>query len=193
MRTRFVFSVIVGLGSFALAFEAIGAESARRNPTPSPDFSGNLSHKTRQLPTSGRRGETIVIDRGAASLLFQASAAQLSKDYDRAITLLSRALRANSDEAMAYIIYAYRGLAYYRKGELSKALSDYTAAIQLYPVAAITYVDRGHVYRELGDYDKAINDYNVAIKLNPKDANGYEARSSAYLKKKQLPESPIGL
>jgi tetratricopeptide (TPR) repeat protein len=183
MRSRFIFGAIAGVAFLTLAFRATGAEPARRNPTPSPDFSGNLSPKTKPAPTGERRRETIIIDRSVASLLFQASAAQLSKDYDRAIALLTRALRANSDKAMAYIIYAYRGLAYYRKGELTKALSDYTVAIQLSPTIAITYVDRGNVYRDLGDNNKAINDYTAAIKLNPKDADGYEARSGAYLKK----------
>ena len=186
--------MIAGVASLSLAFEAAGAEPAQRNPNGLPDFTGNsLSPKTKPAQTGERRRETVILDRGVQSLLFAASAAQLSKDYDRAILLLTRALRANSDQAIAYIIHAYRGLAYYRKGELTKALSDYTAAIHLYPIAAITYRDRGHVYRELGDSDKAINDYNLAIKLNPKDADGYEARSSAYFKKRQLQESPIRL
>jgi tetratricopeptide (TPR) repeat protein len=190
MRSSFIFGVIAGVAALTLAFEATGAEFAQRKPSALPDSTGySLSPKTKLSPTAERRPVTVTLDRTVQSLLFAASAAQLSKDHDRAVSLLTRALRLNSDSAIAFIIYAYRGWVYYSKGELTKALSDYTAAIQLYPIAAVAYLDRGHVYRELGDNDKAINDFSEAIRLNPRYARAYLDRGSIYLRQRKFKQA----
>ncbi len=49
-------------------------------------------------------------------------------DYDRAITDLSQAIELNPNLAEAY---KNRSLAYYRKGDIARAITDMEAAAQL--------------------------------------------------------------
>lgn len=185
MHNRFIIGVVAVVGSLTLVFEAIGAESPQRNsPTTSPDFSGYFfSSEAKLVLTAGGRRATVGGKLGA--LLTEGCVAQLRKDYDRAISFFTAALQANQDKNVAFVIYSSRSSAYYEKGELAKALSDSTAAIQLYPKSALAYFERGHVYRELGDNDKAINDYTVAIQLNPKHERAYYNRALVYRNNRQ--------
>jgi lipoprotein NlpI len=66
--------------------------------------------------------------------------------------------------------YITRGNACLDKREYSKAIADYTCAIDLSPDSAPAYNSRGSAYLAKGEYGKAISDYNRAIELNPKDA-----------------------
>ena len=66
------------------------------------------------------------------------------------------------------------------KGDLDKAIADYTEAIRLNPKDADAYGNRGYAYAAKGDLDKAIADCTEAIRLNPKDADAYVNRGWAY-------------
>jgi tetratricopeptide (TPR) repeat protein len=119
-------------------------------------------------------------------LIAEGRYAYRSKQYDRAISSFTAALQANPDKNVAFAIYFYRACAYADKGELDKALSDWTAAIQLNSKSATTYYSRGHDYGVLRDSDKAISDYSAAIRLNPKYLTAYVNRGNDYAKKTQL-------
>ena len=73
-----------------------------------------------------------------------------------------------------------RGDAYRKKGELDKAVADYTDAIRLDPKDAAAHAARGDVYRKKGELNKAIADYTEAIRLDPKNAAAHAARGVAY-------------
>ena len=64
--------------------------------------------------------------------------------------------------------YYNRGDAYLRKGDLDKAISDFTDSIRLAPEHADTYAGRGLAYSKKGEHDKAIADYTEEIRLNPR-------------------------
>ena len=55
-------------------------------------------------------------------------------------------------------------------GDLTRALADYTKAIQLKPDNPITRGARGRIYAELGQYDRALADYTEVIRLKPESA-----------------------
>ena len=74
----------------------------------------------------------------------------------------------------------YKALAYQISGNLNKAISHYTKAIELRPDFASACGNRGNAYSEQGKYDEAIRDYNKVIELKPDDAKAYNNRGSAY-------------
>lgn len=77
--------------------------------------------------------------------------------------------------------YYNRGIAYSEKGEVERAIEDYTKAIELNPKFAEAYYQRGIAYRIKGDYKLAIADYTKAIDLKPDDADAYYRRSRAWV------------
>jgi tetratricopeptide (TPR) repeat protein len=87
---------------------------------------------------------------------------------------------SQKDRAVAY---HNRGLAYYRKGELDRAIADYAEAIALNPKYVKAYTGRGNAYKNKGEYDRAIIDYTKAIALDPNYVPAYGNRGLAYQKK----------
>ena len=77
--------------------------------------------------------------------------------------------------------FVERGNRYSRNGAYDRAISDYTAAIELDGALADAYFNRGVSYYELARYDDAIADLTRAIELAPDDDNFYSRRALAYL------------
>jgi tetratricopeptide (TPR) repeat protein len=82
--------------------------------------------------------------------------------------------------------YNNRGYAYSHKGDLDRAIADYSEAIRIDPVDADAFTSRGVAYRAKGDNDRAIADFNEAIRLDPKDAVAFNNRGYAYSAKGDL-------
>jgi tetratricopeptide (TPR) repeat protein len=89
--------------------------------------------------------------------------------------------------------YFDRGLEWAQKGELDKALADFTEAIRLNPKEARAYTNRGNVWMLKKDYDQAIADYTEAIRLNPKMAEAYNNRGLAWIKKGDVAKAQADL
>jgi tetratricopeptide (TPR) repeat protein len=171
MHTRFIIGVIAGLGSFALAFEAIGVES----PLPNlPTSSSSSREITVRLPD----GQNVRVGGKLAVFIQEGYSAFRSKRYDKAISLFTAALQTNPDKNIASYIYFDRAMAYSEKGQLDKALSDWTAAIQLNPKNGAAYYNRGNVYSWRRQYNLAIRDATTAIQLRPKFPNAYHNRGA---------------
>jgi tetratricopeptide (TPR) repeat protein len=90
---------------------------------------------------------------------------------------LSEAIRLNPEYARAH--YG-RGVAYRMKGDLDKAIADYTEAIRLNPRLAAAYNERGLSYGEMQQDDRALADCSEAIRLDPNMAGAYVGRGAAY-------------
>src|SRR5262245_35624774 len=103
-----------------------------------------------------------------------------NRDYDRAIAVLSEAIRLDSKNALAFTT---RGVAYARKGDMDRAIADYNEAIRLDPNYALASANRGIAYASKGDNNRAIADYNEAIRLDPKSVLAFANRGIAYGKK----------
>ncbi|NQU22049.1 MAG: tetratricopeptide repeat protein [Candidatus Nealsonbacteria bacterium] len=83
------------------------------------------------------------------------------------------------DESLAWreTRYGYqcRGRLYEKKGDLQRAIADYTRAIALHPENAYLYAFRGRAYEKIGDLRKAADDYCRALRgyslsaYNPQD------------------------
>jgi len=90
-------------------------------------------------------------------------------DPDRNIAGCTRIIEdADEGKTMRGVAYVARGLAWQKKGDVDRALADYTAAIKINPKDALAYNNRGMLWRERGDSDRAIADFTAAIAINPR-------------------------
>ncbi len=94
------------------------------------------------------------------------------------ITLWNEVLRNYPDSPHAYNM---RGLAYLQKGELERAVEDFSRAIRIRPRSAIAYNNRGKAFRAQANYMTALKDYNTAIEINPRYAEALYNRGNLYL------------
>jgi tetratricopeptide (TPR) repeat protein len=63
-----------------------------------------------------------------------------------------------------------RGAAYQTKGDLDKAIADYSQAIVLKPDYAAAYENRARAFVDKGDYTRAVDDVTRAGELKSKIA-----------------------
>src|SRR5580700_6796925 len=81
------------------------------------------------------------------------------------------------------VVFNNRGIAYRAKGDLDRAIADYTEAIRLDPNYDVAYQNRGRSYFAKRDYDHAIADYDQALRINPRYRFAYVNRGLAYFAK----------
>lgn len=94
---------------------------------------------------------------------------------------------------MDYDINYYLATAYYKQGEMDKAIKAYDAILNLAPKEKDAYYLRGAVYAEQGKLEQAAADFDHMIALDPKDYDrlidiycvlenhGYKESGQAYL------------
>jgi tetratricopeptide (TPR) repeat protein len=68
---------------------------------------------------------------------------------------------------MRGVAYVARGLAWQKKGDFDRALTDFSDAIRMNPKDALAYNDRGMLWRGRGDLERAIADFTAAIAIDP--------------------------
>jgi tetratricopeptide (TPR) repeat protein len=89
-----------------------------------------------------------------------------SKDHDLRIESCSAVIQHNPNDVVAY---QNRGDAYGLKGDIDRAISDYTKAIELNPNYAPAYNGRARAYTRNGDYIHAVADVTKAGELTSKE------------------------
>ena len=94
-------------------------------------------------------------------------------------------------------VYINRGNAYFMKADYSKAIADYTEAIELgaadysddlgpkNPGKSLAYSNRGNAYLTKGEVAKAVSDCEKAISLDPNNSNAFACREAALIKHKK--------
>jgi tetratricopeptide (TPR) repeat protein len=75
---------------------------------------------------------------------------------------------------------AERGDLYLRKGDVARAIVDYTAAVDGMPDNTESYAKRALAYRLQGDHKRAILDYDRIIQMNDSDPSVWVGRGLAY-------------
>jgi tetratricopeptide (TPR) repeat protein len=100
-----------------------------------------------------------------------------AREYDEAISSLSKAVHLNQSDADAYIL---RGSSYMMQGQIESAMKDCEKAIELAPDNPYPYSTLGDANRALFDYDQAILFYNKAISINAQNAAFYIQMGSVY-------------
>ncbi|HEY7243850.1 MAG TPA: tetratricopeptide repeat protein [Xanthobacteraceae bacterium] len=102
------------------------------------------------------------------------------------IEACSAGIKASRDKGeSAAESLTYRGLAYRLKGEIERAIQDYSLAIKADSKLAIAFNNRAVAYDLKGEYDRALQDYEQAIKLKPSPQT-YFNRGNVYLAKGQF-------
>ena len=92
-------------------------------------------------------------------------------------------LRNLSQREMIGIFLNNRGRAYYGKGKLDQAISDFKQALAINPNYAEAYNNRGVAHFHKGELDRAIKDYCQALRINPNYAKAYNNRGVVYCRK----------
>jgi hypothetical protein len=80
-----------------------------------------------------------------------------AEDPDRNIAGCTRIIADRGEsKRVRGIAHVGRGLAWINKGELDRAIADFTQAIRLNPKDALAYSNRGLTWADKGDFDRAI-------------------------------------
>ena len=81
------------------------------------------------------------------------------------------------------ISYYNRGIFYYDKDELDRAIADYSKALELSSEYASAYNNRGNAWSAKGDLDRALADYDRAIQIDGKDPFRFNNRGLIWRRK----------
>ena len=120
---------------------------------------------------------------GNSSQARQAAVAFERGDVSRAVKLYGAALgdKALSKPRRAQLLND-RGVGLWHLGRHQEAISDFNAAVGLYPENAAVYNNRGNLLNSLGHHGEAIKDFNRALLLAPGYVAALNNRANAYLR-----------
>ena len=102
---------------------------------------------------------------------------EILADYHKALEL-----NPNNIEALINL-----GVFYSHIGLNDKALTVYSQALELEPIAAV-HCFKGSIYSKIGEYDKAIVEYNKSLELDS-IAETYNARGETYIRMGKINEA----
>lgn len=119
-----------------------------------------------------------IIGLAAVSVIFSVLTIRQTGIWKDSVTLWSHEIEVYP--MTVPMAYNSRGQAWYNKGELEKAVEDYSTSITLNPFDPFPYNNRALVYEGLGRTEAAIDDYTKAISLDPGFYNAYNNRGIAY-------------
>lgn len=120
------------------------------------------------------------------SLLIEGKDALNKDEYNVAIEKLIDYLKTNSNSDTAY---NFRGLSYFKLGDITNALDDFNNAIRINPNYTEAYNNRGNAYYKSGIFLEAINDFNKVLSIDPNSASSYFFRGLAYNKINKFSEA----
>jgi len=105
----------------------------------------------------------------------------LSKDKDdEAISEFDKAIAKDTEKKLFYVSFYHRGMAYEEKGDLDRAIADYTIAVNECPQMYLIRYVRGNACFKNGDYKRAIEDFTVVFENNRFFYEGIRDRCRAY-------------
>jgi|EP00670_Eutreptiella_braarudii_P004018 tetratricopeptide (TPR) repeat protein len=100
--------------------------------------------------------------------------------YDEAIKLATTLIPEKKPTALTPTALLVRGQAQVQKGNLSKALEDFSKSIERNPYDETVFNSRGNVYLKKKMYDHAIQDYTNAICIKSSSATAWNSRATVY-------------
>jgi tetratricopeptide (TPR) repeat protein len=114
----------------------------------------------------------------AKELFHEAQILLMQGKQKESIEILTKAIEAGADKAMAYLS---RGVAYLQLKETDKAIEDFGAAAEADKSNARPYYYRGTAYMIKEDYKKAIEDLSISLRLKPGNGAAMFARGTAFV------------
>ncbi len=100
-------------------------------------------------------------------------------EIEKAIELIAGMQKQATTPEENAVILLCRGFAYGTKGDMDKAVADFTEAIRLDPKSPEAHFNRGNAFLRKGDLDKAIADFTESIRLDPRHAETFGGRGSS--------------
>jgi tetratricopeptide (TPR) repeat protein len=73
-----------------------------------------------------------------------------------------------------------RGTEWVRKGDMARAIADFSESIRLESYNAVAYSNRGLAWAVKGDSTRAVSDFDQAIRLEPKYAAAFSNRAATW-------------
>ena len=107
----------------------------------------------------------------------------LRGQFDEAIKILNELIvkcDMRKDKSDCSIAYYLRGKCYEHKGDIDRAISDFSIAIKIDPRYLLAYYTRAVEYQKRQEFDGAIADYAKIIELDPRQSHAYNNRAMIY-------------
>ncbi|MCK9419650.1 MAG: tetratricopeptide repeat protein [Nitrospirae bacterium] len=108
---------------------------------------------------------------------------QQTRIWHDSVTFWSYELEKEPDANIAYV---NRGEAFAKRGQLDKAIRDFTEAISRKPSDYKAFYNRGILFSKLNLVSQALADYSEAIALKPSYYDAYNSRGALYAKREQF-------
>ncbi|VXD23696.1 putative Tetratricopeptide repeat protein [Planktothrix serta PCC 8927] len=134
--------------------------------------------------------ETAISDFQKSAQLYKQQ--EKTADYQDALNRIARLHNTNQtteSNSDPYLAYVQQGKTYYRLGNYTAAVNEFTQAININPNYFLAYNGRGNIYFMLKEYEKAISDYNKVLQLNPNFDAAYNNRGVAYFNLKNYQQA----
>ena len=100
-----------------------------------------------------------------------------NREFEKDLKTLDLFIEDNPQNGTAFY---NRACLYASKGELDRALKDYTEAIRINSENADAYYNRGMIRVKLNNYDLAVQDFQKVITLTPSFQDAYCNRGNTY-------------
>jgi tetratricopeptide (TPR) repeat protein len=128
-------------------------------------------------------GKWLTLGGGGPAKHCEAIALIGMKEYSEAATRLEALAKQNEEESVRAGVLSQAGQAWLLEGDLTKALSAQTAALEAMPVKnrqhAYILVDRAATYADAGKYADALLDLDASLAIDPKNPDALAFRASA--------------
>jgi lipoprotein NlpI len=109
---------------------------------------------------------TVALAQDVTDLLQQATAAARKGDHQRAIVLLSDAIKRDPKEAIAWY---YRGRAHFCAGKIAESVADFDKYVELEPNAESQQWERGISYYYAGEFAKGAKQFELYQTFHDQD------------------------
>jgi len=121
-------------------------------------------------PDPGERG-------GIEGLLLAALRAHSDGEWQTAVTLYGQVLELHPDDRLASIVYNHRGMVWFVVGETTRALDDFSRALEHNPENYRALNNRSLAWRLCGQPERALADLDRSAELRPHQTEVYWNRS----------------
>lgn len=130
--------------------------------------------------TPGDEGDPATWSNRLEKTMLLALDAHSGHDLDTAIDLYGELLSMRLERDIRSMVYNHRGMAYFARGEIRRAASDFSKAIHYNPGNSRGYANRGLCYRLLKNPEKALADFATAINIDPLQPEAYFGRGQTF-------------
>jgi tetratricopeptide (TPR) repeat protein len=126
---------------------------------------------------SFNEGGSDMADIDYSDYLFEGLSAFAQNDFDRSITLISKALDETPENKVAIVS---RGAAFLQCSRVAEAIADFDRAIEIDAAYARAYHLRGLAREKEGNDKAALDNFDKALSINPDYGAAYKSRASLY-------------